>query len=127
MANLQIIKELAAKKNLTLDQLSKNLGITPQAMSKIMRENSTRIETLERIAVELGVPVSVFFETESLSGGALALDHSIATNGNGNTINPPAEGTTNELIALLKKRDEQVDRMLDMLQQLINRLQITAQ
>lgn len=120
MANLQIIKELAAKKNLTLDQLSKDLGITPQALSKIMRENSTRIDTLERIAYELDVPVSIFFETKSCEGAAIATDHSIALHGNHSTIIPPGNETTTELIKLLQKRDVQVDRMLDMMQQMIN-------
>lgn len=127
MANLQLIKELAAKKNITLDQLSKNLGITPQALSKIMRENSTKIDTLERIASELGVSPSVFFETESLRGNAVALDHSISLSGNHSTITPTDEATTKEFISLLKKRDEQVDRMLDMMQQILNLKPITAQ
>jgi transcriptional regulator with XRE-family HTH domain len=118
MANLQLIKELVAQKNITLEQLSKTLGITPQAMSKIMRENSTKIDTLERIASELGVSPAVFFETESCVT-SVASDHSFSQSGNNNTMTPPSTETTNELIGLLRKRDEQIDRVIDLMQKMI--------
>lgn len=148
MANLQIIKELAAKKNLTLDQLSKTLGITPQALSKIMRENSTRIDTLERIAMELAVPVAIFFETKS-SGDCSPIivgdnnenrstkqvslgDHSPNVNGDNNNVGDgesfgkfieelaAQRGLAERSLSLLESRDRQIDRMLDMMQQMIN-------
>ncbi len=61
MANLQKIKEIADKKNISLSALSGELGITPQALFKLMRNNSTKIETLEKIATILKVPIVSFF------------------------------------------------------------------
>lgn len=68
MANLQLIKEFADKKNITLAQIANELGITPQALSKIMRNNSTKIETLERIADILKVSVTLFFDKPENKG-----------------------------------------------------------
>ena len=65
--NLLKIKELAKEKNITLKELSDEVGITPTALSKIMRENSTKTTTLEKIAIKLKVPVSVFFNESSVS------------------------------------------------------------
>lgn len=69
MANYRIIKDLAKSKNITLDTLATQSGITPQALSKIMREESTKVSTLEKIADVLGVPVTVFFDAPTAGGG----------------------------------------------------------
>lgn len=61
MANLQKIKELAREKGITLDALAQQANITPQAISKMFRDNSTKVSTLERIADVLGVSAAVFF------------------------------------------------------------------
>lgn len=62
MANLQKIKDLAKERDITLDTLASEVGITPQALSKIMRDNSTKVSTLERICHVLSVSPMVFFE-----------------------------------------------------------------
>jgi len=62
MANLLKIKEIALEKNISLKDIANYVGITQTGLSKIMRENSTKTTTLEKIALKLKVPVSVFFE-----------------------------------------------------------------
>lgn len=86
MANLQIIKDLAARKNVTLDSLAKAVEISPQALSKLMRENSTKIETLEKIASVLGVSPAIFFETKSIEGGSRLSEGSVLGSGNSNRV-----------------------------------------
>ena len=68
MVNLQLIKKLADEKNILLTDIANELGITQQALSKIIRNNSTKIETLERIALILKVPVTIFFEDTKSNG-----------------------------------------------------------
>ncbi|MFV0555020.1 MAG: XRE family transcriptional regulator [Mangrovibacterium sp.] len=79
MANLMMIRDLAAQKNITLKEIADDLGITPTGLSKIMRENSTKTSTLERIALKLKVPVSVFFgdyvEPQQVDQKSLALEN----------------------------------------------------
>lgn len=107
MANLQLIKALAMEKNISMDALAKELGITPQALSKLMRLNSTKIDTLERIAEKLKVSPCVFFGDSMAS----ASDGSISVNGNENNVNQ-----VDKFMALLEKKDEQIDRLLTLLE-----------
>ena len=61
MANLKIIKYLAKGRGISLGQLADGVGISLGAVQKIIRENSTRIETLEKICAVLDVKVDIFF------------------------------------------------------------------
>jgi DNA-binding Xre family transcriptional regulator len=68
MANLGKIKLLLAEKNITLRDLAGSVGMTEQGLHKLIKENSTKVDTLEKIANRLDVSVSVFFdETEAHS------------------------------------------------------------
>jgi len=62
MVNLHLISSLLDKKNLSIDQLAVEIGLKKGAIYKLMSENSTKIETLEKIAHVLNVPISYFFE-----------------------------------------------------------------
>lgn len=61
MANLLIIKKLIKDKNLTIREVASDIGMTEQGFQKLIRENSTKVETLEAIAKRLNVSVSIFF------------------------------------------------------------------
>lgn len=62
MATLQKIKLLALQKDIPLSKLAEQCSITHQALNKIIRTNTTSIETLEKIATVLGVSVGYFFD-----------------------------------------------------------------
>lgn len=62
MANLSIIRGLSSKKNMSLKELSSKIELSEHGLQRIIRSNSTKIETLEKIAEVLGVDVTVFFE-----------------------------------------------------------------
>lgn len=62
MANLLVIKQLLKERNISIRDFSKELGITEQGLQKLIRENSTKVETLELIAQKLNVSISVFFD-----------------------------------------------------------------
>ncbi|MBD5238590.1 MAG: helix-turn-helix transcriptional regulator [Bacteroidales bacterium] len=70
MANLHKIKVLAKKRGTTINDLAKQLGMTPQAIHLMVRENSTKTDTLERIARMFEVPISIFFD-ETMDGGKI--------------------------------------------------------
>lgn len=70
MANLQKIKVLAKNRGTTINDLAKQLGMTPQAIHLMVRENSTKTDTLERIARMFEVPISLFFD-ETMDGGKI--------------------------------------------------------
>lgn len=102
MANLQRIKQIAAQKNITLGNLALQCGITPTGLSKIMRENSTTVTTLEKIANILQVSPIVFFDaapTASQVGGG----SSIQMVGNNNSVTVPKD-----ILAMLAEKDKQL-------------------
>jgi transcriptional regulator with XRE-family HTH domain len=68
MANRLKIKDLIRERNLTIRGVATEIGISEQGLQKQIRENSTKIETLEAIARVLKVPISEFFETSYQPG-----------------------------------------------------------
>ena len=62
MANLSIIQTIAKQKGITMSSLAEKSGLTQQALFQILRNNSTKVITLEKISEVLGVSPSVFFD-----------------------------------------------------------------
>lgn len=62
MANLKLIKDLAAIRGLTIEQLAAKAGITTQAVHLMGRSGKTKMETFEKIAEILEVPPYVFYD-----------------------------------------------------------------
>lgn len=84
MANLQLIKDIATVKKITIEELASRVGINSQAIHVMARTNSTRIETLEKIASVLEVPAYIFldykfdmneFQREVILGGKNAFSY----------------------------------------------------
>jgi transcriptional regulator with XRE-family HTH domain len=61
MANLSIIRDISKSKNIPFNELSTRVGITPHGLQRIIKSNSTKVETLEKIADALQVDITVFF------------------------------------------------------------------
>lgn len=61
MAELSLIKALCEEKGIALSKLAKEAKISYNGLQRIIADNSTRTETLQRIAKALGVPISYFF------------------------------------------------------------------
>lgn len=118
MANLQIIKELAKARNYPLEQLANDLGITAQALSKLMRENSTKVSTLERIAQLLKVSVRVFFDDSETNRVAIADNSGFAISGDNNNLSNESE----QLIKLATRQQEQIERLTYKQSEQIDRL-----
>ena len=64
MANLNLIKALAESKNIPITQLAQAVGVSEQQIHLMVRKNSTKIETLEKIARVLNVSVAFFFDIQ---------------------------------------------------------------
>lgn len=62
MANLQRIKDILKEKGLTIRFLAEKLEMSEQGLQKLIRGNSTKIETLESISRILKVSIIEFFD-----------------------------------------------------------------
>lgn len=67
MANLFIIRSLCKRKGITLSRLASDLDITFSGLQSLLSKNTTRIDTLEKIAAYLEVPISAFFPDDPRS------------------------------------------------------------
>jgi transcriptional regulator with XRE-family HTH domain len=76
MVNLFRIKEIAKSKKIKIKDIAEKAGITEQGLQKLIRENSTKVETLESISKALGVPIEVFFNESGNIGHSSAGDYS---------------------------------------------------
>jgi transcriptional regulator with XRE-family HTH domain len=63
--NLGNIKVFANRKKISLVELADKIGMTYVGLSKVIRENTTTLTTIIKIADVLGVPVQLFFVPES--------------------------------------------------------------
>jgi len=61
MPNLKIISEILRERNISFRLFSEEVGMSESGLKRIIRCNSTRIQSLERIAEVLDVPVGIFF------------------------------------------------------------------
>lgn len=111
-ANLKRIKQIAEDKGMTLKGIASKVGITQAALSLLIKENSTRVDTLIKIADVLDVPVTNFFET----------DYGIENSNNGVVggdfmINSQKEAgmAIEALINQLKAKDRQIDSLINKL------------
>lgn len=66
MVNLAKIKELAKAKDITIKSLATRVGVTEQGLHKMIKDNSTSVDTLDKISEVLGVNPSIFFEDSNI-------------------------------------------------------------
>lgn len=66
MVHLERIKELCEKKNVAMKQAAVELGMTEQSLHKIIKANSTKIDTLLSMAQYFNVEPAYFFDNYSV-------------------------------------------------------------
>lgn len=128
MANLQLIKDIANAKKITIEELAAQVGINAQAIHVMVRTGSTRIETLEKIASVLEVPAYIFmdyhfdikeFQREVVFGGKSAFNYF------GHQTNHFGENTSH-IDTLIKAKDEVIaskEEIISMLKEKIASLE----
>lgn len=111
-SNLKKIKEITNERGISLKWLADKAGLSQQAVSAIIKENSTSVNTLIRIADALDVPVTTFFETDY---GSDKTYNGIV--GGDFMVNSQKEAgmAIEALIQQLKVKDQQIDRLLKQL------------
>lgn len=112
MANFHLIRDLCKAKNITLKQLCEKTGITENGMQRILNVNKTTTDTLEVIAKELDVPVSVFFDDSTYNTDILLKKY--------NAENYILSNLVRELRFRLNSGELYIDRLLNNIRFLIN-------
>lgn len=122
MANLQAIKDLAEQKNISIRELADKVGLKENQIHVMCRTNSTKIDTLEKIAKALGVSVSYFFdEAVKLNIREAGRDYvekgKIEHNGNEQAGCASIEADLRDQIAQLKSQLADKDRIIKLMEE----------
>ena len=102
--NYQKIEDERRARNLTLEDFANKIGVSQAGYNQMLRSQSMKIATLEKIAEVLQMPVSSFFEPKDGNSGIQQI-----ANGNGNFMNVALESCQREVEALraaLAAKDE---------------------
>lgn len=95
-----------------VSELARMLGMkSAQNLHAALDVQDVKTGLVEDLARILNKPIAEFFPD---GGAATATDHSIAVNGSKNAVNTISE----RFIGLLEKKDEQLDRMLGIIESL---------
>jgi transcriptional regulator with XRE-family HTH domain len=66
MKNIELaITKIINKKGMKINDLIKRIGISQNAYYKMLKSNSVKAQTLEKIAKEFKVPISYFFDDDT--------------------------------------------------------------
>lgn len=103
------LKEILAAEGINLSELARDLGYAnDQRLHSALKAEDVKSGLIESIARVTNKSIGFFYK-ERL--GALAMD-GVAVSGDGNSITTISE----RFISLLEKKDEQMDRLLSMLE-----------
>lgn len=104
------LKAILKRTGRQLNEIATLINISPQALNQVLNSKDVKSGILESLASALGISISEFYGGDKVS----AIDHSLAINGNGNSAN----NDTGAFLALLTKKDEQIDRLLGIIEQM---------
>lgn len=120
MANLHSINELLKRKKISQKDFCERVGLTDVSLRRIIERNSTKTETLEKIAESLNVPIGYFFGEQS--GIVISGVHNQVHNGQGDQIMmTPEQKEIEHLRAIIEAKDKIIEEKERLIQILINK------
>lgn len=106
----QKIKDILRSEGITIADVARMLGHNgDQRLHSALKSEDVKSGLIEDIARVTNKSVCSFYEG---SGNAIASDNGIAVAGNGNQVSAISE----KFIALLEKKDEQIDRLINIIE-----------
>ena len=110
------IKRILLENGVSVAHIARLLGLSQQNLSAALQKDDIRTGLLEDIAGAIGKDVPFFYGVGTSAGSAFASgDNSTAVAGNNNRVN------TERFVNLLAKKDEQIDRLLSIIESLSNK------
>lgn len=86
-----IIKPLLEEKKISIKKIAKDIGVSEQGFHKFIREQNMKVKVLEKLAKELELPISHFFdEDKEIEKISIKGNYNIG-NGNKLTVNEERE------------------------------------
>ncbi|MEG1554636.1 MAG: hypothetical protein RRZ64_00365 [Rikenellaceae bacterium] len=106
------VKQKLLAEGLDVPEVAKRIGMTPEELNNILSSDNVPLDLLKRIEEAAGKAIFFIYEnmapTNSISGNNNTL-------GDNNNLDSPA---TMKLLDLLEKKDEQIDKLLAIIEKL---------
>ena len=113
--NLGKIKEIAKSQGKTLASVAEAVGLTAPGLDYIIKENSTKVETLQKIARHLGVSIMEFIEEDTPQAQTLGNMANVGNKFRGN-LNVGSDQNISRALDILegqlKAKDEQISGLI---------------
>lgn len=106
------VKKILQENGVSISHCARILGTSQQNLSSALNSDDIRSGLLEDIASILGKDVPFFYGVDSSACSAVAGENATAVAGNNNRVN------SESLVNLLTKKDEQIDRLLNIIESL---------
>ena len=103
------IKDDLQKRGVSAAAIAKKLGISQQTFSATLQNDDIKTGFLEKVADALGVPPAYFYNGDS--GGVAVVGKAVDS-----TVIGRQDGATEALVKQLDVKDEQIDRLLGLLE-----------
>ena len=105
------LKKKLVDTGISLTKISGMLGKTPQQLDQALNAKDVKTGFVEDLCRVLNVDISFFYgEGDKI----VAVDNSTAFKGNGNTVG----ASEDKYLALLSKKDEQIDRLITIIEKM---------
>lgn len=105
------LKEILASEGINLSELARLLGFAnDQRLHSALKAEDVKSGLIEAIAKATNKNICFFYQGDAHK--AIASDNGVAVSGDGNSITTISE----RFISLLEKKDEQMDRLISMLE-----------
>ena len=95
-----------------MSDVARKLQMSQQNLSACLSSDNIKTGLLEDIAAVIGKDVPFFYGVDSSACSAVAGENATAVAGNNNRVN------SESLVNLLTKKDEQIDRLLNIIESL---------
>ncbi|MDE6236017.1 MAG: helix-turn-helix domain-containing protein [Muribaculaceae bacterium] len=127
MVNLQRIKEIAEYKGVSIRDLAERVGLGENRIHVMCRTNSTKIDTLEKIAAALNVSVKVFFDDDvtfqeeyhAHGEKSISAKHiNVVDQRDETSVREDKDGKIRLLEALIAEKDERITELKERIEEL---------
>lgn len=107
------VKKILREKGISIAHCARMLGISQQNLSAALSKDDIRTGLLESIAEAIGTNMPYFYGVDSSGiSASTSGDSSMTVAGNQNNVN------SDNFVQLLAKKDEQIDRLLTIIETL---------
>lgn len=117
MANLLKIKDLAERQKISIRELADRVGLRENQIHVMCRTNSTKIDTLEKIAKALNVSVIEFFDEEQKAKVHTEGDFSPASDSGNVSVIVGSDAVLKERVKSLEALVAEKERLIQVLMQ----------